>query len=282
MTTSLKSEPYPYLTTTEALEPSYYETLAARFPSYSDILSMKGYKDPKQIIGRSNILLHMGGIRAFEANTLIDPVWQEFLRVHYSYDFFRQIIDLLGDGIRQSYPDMEQRLGKNLEELTFQHRDIEDKGADLWVDIQFSINTPVREPSRVRARHVDDPNKLFVGLFYLPTPEDDSIGGDLEICRWRGEPLFKNPYVPGQGIANTHIHDEQSDLVNTVEYSANTLAMFVNSPMAIHGVTERQPTPHIRRYINIIAGFNEPLYDFDQYQEKLKPWALTMGGTGRK
>ena len=59
--------------------------------------------------------------------------------------------------------------------------------------------------------------------------------------------------------------------MNTVKYGANTLLIFVNSPFAVHGVTERQPTPHLRRYINMIGEVREPLYDFKQYQDNATP-----------
>lgn len=52
----------------------------------------------------------------------------------------------------------------------------------------------------------------------------------------------------------------------------------MHTGQAFLAVTERQPTPHIRRYINIIAEFCKPLYDFEQYQENPTPWALMMGG----
>ena len=202
------------------------------------------------------------------------------MRFHFSNDFFRQIIRHLGDGIRQSFPDLEQRLGKSLDELTVQPRHTEDQGADIWIDIQFAVNTPVRETSRVRSRHVDDQNKLFAGLFYMRMPEDDSIGGDLEICRWRDAPVFKNPYVQDSQVESTHIQDQQVDLVDIVKYQANTLVLFVNTLQSVHGVTERQPTPHFRRYINMIGELRDPLYDIERYQGDSKPWALMMGGAG--
>lgn len=271
------SDPFPYLTTTEALEPSYYESLAAHFPDYSDIARWtRGNDEARHWLSKNNVMKHMSGLESFADNIPIDPVWQDFMRVHFSNDFFRQIVKHLGDGVRQSYPGLEQQLGKSLDELTVQPRHIEDQGADLWIDVQFTINTPVREASRVVGRHVDDPKKLFSGIFYMRAPEDDSIGGDLEICRWREAPQFKPAFVRGRQVKNTHIQDHRVDLVNTVKYRANTLLMFVNSPFAVHGVTERQPTRHIRRYINMIAEFREPLYELKQYNDNSMPWALMM------
>ena len=212
------------------------------------------------------MLMHLSGLHAFNDDFPIDREWQEFMGHHYSNDFVRQVIRYLGDGIRQSYQDLEQRLGKSLDELTVQPRHTKDQGADLWIDVQFAVNTPVRNLSRVRGRHVDDPKKLFAGLFYMRAPEDDSIGGDLEICRWQETPQFKNDFVLGEQVQNTHIQDHQVDLVDVVKYRANTLLLFINTPYAVHGVTERQPTQHFRRYINMIAEFREPLYDFKKYQ----------------
>jgi len=271
------SDPYPYLTTTEALEPNYYENLAGHFPDISDIVRLWGHDKARQRLRENNMLMHIDGLDAFAENFRIDPVWHDFMRFHFSVDFYRQIIKHLGDGVRQCYPDLEARLGKSLDELTVQPRRAEDQGADIWIDIQFAINTPVQEPSRVRGRHVDDPKKLFAGLFYMRAREEDSIGGDLEICRWRETPRFRSAYAPGHQVDNTHIQDHQVDLVDVVKYRANTLILFVNTPHSVHGVTERQPTPHVRRYVNIVAGFREPLYDFKQYQDNT-PWALMMGG----
>ncbi len=257
----IHSDPFPYVTTTEALEPDHYKALAAHFPDFSDHEGMK----------ENNAMIHMSGLHAFADDIPIDPIWQDFMRFHFSIDFFRQIVTHLGDGIRQTYPDLEERLGKSIEELTVQPRHTEDVGADLWVDIQFAINTPVREASRVRCRHIDSPKKLFSGLFYMRAPDDDSIGGDLEICRWPAEPRFQSVFV----------HDHQVELVDIVKYRANTLLLFITSPHSVHGVTERLPTKHIRRYVNMLAEFREPLFDLQQYQDDTTPWALTLGG-GKK
>ena len=86
------------------------------------------------------------------------------------------------------------------------------------------------------------------------------------MCRWQETPQFKNDFVVGHQVQNTHIHDHQVDLVDLVKYRANTLLLFVNTPHAVHGVTERQPNPHFRRYINMIAEFRELLYDLKHYQ----------------
>jgi len=253
----IHSDPFHYLTTSEALDPGYYEALAANFPDFSDHPGME----------RNNALIHMSGLHAFADDIPIDPIWQEFMQIHYSNEFFQQIIRLLGDGIRQAHPNLEDRLGKRLEDLTVRPRHMEGTGADLWIDAQFAINTPVSEATSVRCRHVDDPKKIFAGLLYMPSPDDDTIGGELEICRWRGKPNFQSVFV----------QDNLVDLVDIVKYQANTLLVFIDSAEAVHSVTVRQPTPRVRRYVNFIAEFREPIFDLEQYQEDSVPWALIMG-----
>ena len=159
------NDPYSYLRTDEALEPSYYESLAAHFPDFSDIIRRGGDDSARQQLGENNVLMHLSGLHAFNDDFPIDREWQEFMGHHFSNDFVRQVIRYLGDDIRQSYQELEERLGKNLDELTVQPRHTKDQGADIWIDVQFAVNTPVKKSSRARGRHVDDPNKLLAGLF---------------------------------------------------------------------------------------------------------------------
>jgi len=253
----VNAAPFPFVLTTEALEPDYYQSLALYFPDFSN---HPGFVE-------NNALAHMSGLHAFADEIEIHPNWQDFMKFHFSQDFYNQIAHFLGDHIRSCYPDLESRMGKKVEELTVQPRELEDQGADLLVDVQFAINTPVHKKSRVRCRHVDSPKKLFNGLLYMPLPEDDNPGGDLEICRWNGEPHFQSVFV----------QDDLVDVVDIVKYQANTLILFISTPKSVHGVTPRMPTPLPRRYINILAEFREPLYDIQAYQDESTPWALKMG-----
>ncbi|MEQ8665141.1 MAG: hypothetical protein RIC16_05395 [Rhodospirillales bacterium] len=196
----------------------------------------------------------------------LPQIVKDFVEYHTSQRFFRQVVRLIGDDIRETYPGIEERLGKGLEDLSVAARG-DDQDADVRLNVHFAVNTPVTEPTRVRARHVDDPTKLFSALLYMRAPEDDSTGGDLEICRWSGPRRFRNSFADGQQVLNTHIDDDQSEQVAVVPYEKNALILFLDSVDAIHGVTERQPTTHIRRYINFVAEMSEPLYDMQAYVE---------------
>ncbi len=92
------------------------------------------------------------------------------------------------------------------------------------------------------------------------------MGAYRELYRFKDKPRFRGVSVP----------DDAVDTVSHVVYQVNTMIFMVNSPFALHGVSPRHPTPHIRRYLNFLAEFREPIFDLAPYQDKEEPWALTM------
>ena len=108
------------------------------------------------------------------------------------------------------------------------------------------MNTPVKEPTRVRGLHIDNCNKLFVGLFYMRKDGDDSEGGDLEIYKVKDQ--YKDLY--GTYYRVDKIDPKIVKKIDTVKYNKNVFILFINSRQAIHAVSVRQKTDHIRRLIN--------------------------------
>ena len=49
--------------------------------------------------------------------------------------------------------------------------------------------------------------------------------------------------------------------VKTIEYKPNTMFFFVNSLNSIHGVSRRDATNQCRRYVNILAETEKPLFE---------------------
>ena len=95
----------------------------------------------------------------------------------------------------------------------------------------------------------------------MKNPEDDSIGGNFTINSFSGRPIFKE---------KKYVLKEGSNLVEEIEYKANRLVMFLNSPFALHGVTVRNPTKHYRRYINILGQFNFNLWNLEDFDNFFK------------
>ena len=206
-------------------------------------------------VNANNINSMFSGIETARQGLLPD-VWRTFMENHSSPEFYRQVIALIGDHIRLRYPDLENRLGKPLEEFTVAWRK-DENDADVQIDCQFAMNTPVQIPSRVRGVHVDNPKKLYNALLYMRLDEDETAGGNLGIYQFKDKPRFDGVQVP----------DEAVDEVGTLPYKANSVVLLMNSPEALHGVTVREVTPCPRRYINFLAELREPLFDLKPYQE---------------
>ena len=262
--TDIVREPYAYAHVRNCLPPYIYDKMAAGFPDVRALFSESHAENDRARAAANNVLLHSNAVQDIRAGMALPQVLVDFVEYHTSQRFFRQALSVMGDAIRETYPGIEDRLGKPLEDLSVAARG-DEQMADIRLNVHFAINTAVQEPSRVRARHVDDPTKLFSALLYMRSPDDDSTGGDLEICRWRGPRAFRNSYVEGHNVRNTHVDDEQSVRVALIPYEENALIFFLDSVDAIHGVTERQPTTHQRRYINFVAEMAEPLYDMRDY-----------------
>jgi hypothetical protein len=168
--------------------------------------------------------------------------WREFMRYHTSQSFWLDIVRVFGDQIRKAHPTLESRTGKNLRDWVSKVRGAEGP-ADIILDAQFVVNTPVTRMSSVRPAHVDDEDEIWAGLLYMRSNGDTSEGGNLDIYKFRGRPAFGGHYAP---LSNVTVE-------NSVAYGANRFASFVNSPDSIHGVTPRPPTTAYRRYINFVA-----------------------------
>ena len=107
-------------------------------------------------------------------------------------------------------------------------------------------------PGSHRRGHVDTPDRLFSALFYLRSPEDDSTDGGLEIFRYKD--------APPDDLDAFELPPETIERVHTIPYQANTLVVFPNSPLAVHGAEVRDPTPHERAYVFITAEVERDLF----------------------
>jgi len=145
--------------------------------------------------------------------------------------------------------------------LGIRERDREED-CDFFLDAQISGNTAVRDASSVKTIHLDSEHKLFSGLLYLRSPEDDSIGGDLDVLRFRSDLTAAQWRRRFDGM---FIDDSLVERVTRIPYSRNTLVMFVNGPNSLHGVTVRQPTQHLRLFMNLVGESRVKLFDVPQH-----------------
>lgn len=163
-------------------------------------------------------------------------------------DFY---VPVFGEAIRRTYPDIEKRVGRSLEDWRIGVRGA-DKDIDAGLEFQFGLNTPLTVSGSVKGPHVDSPDELIGGLLYMRDSADDSSGGELDIYASRKARFTKYREVRPES---------RIDLVRTVPYRSDTGVMFVNSPESIHGVSPRTPCPIPRFFISFCVDMTLLVFD---------------------
>jgi hypothetical protein len=243
--------PYTHLVQSHVLSADIYAELEAAFPSLADIVDGQPYGN--------NQAVRMTARQVMTENR-VSSRWQDFFAYHTSQDYWRQIVRVFGPFFRREFPFLEERAGRSLEDWRVVPRGTAGD-ADIRLDCQFVMNTPVTHYSSVKAPHVDLCDKIFSSLYYFRTEEDLTAGGDLELFAWRRTPRFVKHRALNSDI----------DLARTVTYAPNALVSFVNSANAVHGVSPRQVTTYPRRYINLVAELPATAFQVKQmsYWRKL-------------
>jgi hypothetical protein len=235
-------DPYPHICVQDALAPDYYAELDAAYPQIQTIAGPGPYANNRLYNLRAQHVLDNPGI---------PKIWRDFFAYHCSQEFLKEAVAFWRPAIDQAFPDLEDRFGKPLTELTAAMRQ---RGrtktpanllADCMLDCQFGVNSPVTQTTSVRVPHVDNPAKLFAGILYFRSRDDRSTGGDLNLYRLKSDRYYhtKDLDVPERFI----------ERVKQVPYSANTLIMWINVPHSLHGVTPRSVTDIPRRYVNFVS-----------------------------
>ena len=234
----IRLDPFPHVVASDVMDPELCRVLGETFPPFAWI----GWADPR-CPPRSNRRFQLSAWSILNDDRMA-PEWKAFVAHHSSPAFFAEVVELF----RDHWPAaMTQALGGALlgHSMGLLLRDSH-ATARILQDARIEINTPVTAgPSSSRGPHLDTPNRLFTCLFYLRHPDDDAVGGDLELFRWKDGPVpdFDAFQFPPDVV----------ERVATVPYRANQLVIFPQGVDALHGVGVRHPTPHTRRYVFISA-----------------------------
>lgn len=234
----IKLDPYPHIVIRNAIDEPLYNQLSKEYPSTEEIW--------KKDTGPNDKLLNNTRYQV-SSNTLLEStLWNVFVNYHTSPEFYQEVVALFGNHMEDIH-GIYGKYGKSVEELSSGPRvgggmfaESTRGQADVGLDCQVGMNSPVTEQSRVIGMHVDQPNKIFVSMLYMRESHDDSVGGNLQIYR------HKDGHERNMDISNMEIH-------STIEYDRNTVVFFINSSYSIHAVTLRNPTPHRRRLVNFIG-----------------------------
>jgi hypothetical protein len=227
------TEPYAHMTKRGMVPAETYKRLEADFPDLEMILNGRAPENNQAV--RMTVKQVLNDRR-------IAPIWREFFEYHTSADYWRDVVRLFGDHFRREFPDLEARVGRRYEDWRVVPRGFAGD-ADIHLDCQFVMNTPVTEVSSVKTAHIDLCDKIFSALFYFRSEGDSAPGGDFGMYRWRRAPRFIKHRTMERDV----------ELVKTVDYAANAYACFVNSEQSVHAVSPRGITDIPRRYINFIA-----------------------------
>lgn len=234
--------PYPYAVTEYCLPEEVYTALAQTRPSWNVLACGRGEENNVRVDAPAFYMLQ---------NKQLHPIWRDFIEYHTSHEFYLQILDRFGPFFREYYPHLDL---KNFRTA----RRYSGEDADIYLDCQIGINTPVKKKSTVSVPHLDSPKELWAGLLYMRDPADNA-GGDLVVYKCLDMPKMYSKRL---------IHDDGLQWVERIPYEANYLACFVNSPFSIHSVTEREITDKPRLLVNFSLEFmkeGEELFDLKRF-----------------
>ena len=243
------AEPFPHVVIHEPIRAELCDRLISEYPPLDVISRRKSFGNNKRFSYAARYAL---------AGSRISPLWREFVELHISNGFWQQVRLLFRQHILARYPTLATERG-GLDAWRAGVRGLStSEDVDILLDAQICANTPVLEASSsVRGPHVDEPDKLFAGLFYLRPSNDQSEGGDLELYRFRG--------AVG-GYRGVQVDDSHIELAKVIPYRSNVLVLFINSEQAVHGVTPRLPTATPRWLFNLIGVAHRPLFDLQPFQ----------------
>lgn len=180
----------------------------------------------------------------------LNPIWRNFIEYHTSTGFYHKILDRFETHFVDFYQQLngmrDYKVG-----VRFQGE------ADIYLDCQLSVNTPVSEKCTVAPPHVDNPLSLWASLLYMKENDDDA-GGDLILYKSVRPPVLDK---------NRHANSEHIRPYVQIPYAANTYACFINSPLSIHSVAERNVTDKQRLMVNITLEFGSNRQQLFQVQK---------------
>jgi hypothetical protein len=247
----VRTDPFPHIVAENVLPEDLVDRLLAAFPADEVVCDGEPPGDNK----RFDVLM-----RRVRTDAAIPAVWREFLEAQSSSQFWADFCRLFGPHVRERYPELASAYG-SLEAMQPGVRYVDPPDTrDVFLDAHLSINTPAKRASTVRAPHVDDPLKLYAGLWYLREAGDDTPGGDLLLYRY----VSNDRKFFGQQIKEKYVEP-----VARVPYARNTLIFFLNTPDSLHGVTPRSPSSHTRQFVNLVGEMKRPLFSLADVQENI-------------
>jgi hypothetical protein len=271
--TDVKRDPFPYIVKKQVLDQSLADELRAAYPSIEDLLKFD-YGWHCLGVARGTEVPSNRKIRCRAAEILSDssitPIWREFIEAHLTKDYLKKFLDIFGEALYEQHPHL-RPVFNNFDNLRVGIRNIDSfENCDVLIDAEICIDTPVRDkPSSVKIPHLDNEHKMVIGNFYLKQLEDDSVGGSLELYKHKDR---KKSRFHGARL----IDYKYCEKVGELPYQDNSLAMFINSVDALHGVSNRNITSYPRYSFNNIFEIKDSLFDIGVYYNDVSALNILM------
>ena len=257
------SDPFPHIIIENALNEEIHKNISDNFPGENNFKTNFSENNARDNITNND-----------DESKKLNIHIRNFLHYHSSIGFWQEILELFGDYILETHNNFfsniselrEINLSKDPVQYNKDNRNFNPKNKSIFLQSSAAVNTPVTSEKAVRSVHLDVLNKLYAALYYLRKPEDDSQGGDLQIYKWPEKFDFGDKYDVAENMKFNQI---QFDVLNQVDYKANSLIFFINSLDALHGVTPRKITNYERRFFYLTGHLNFKLERISNFH-KLK------------
>jgi len=246
-------DPFPHIVIENALPEKLYNELSETYPT-----------NQFSYTNQNNIFLTITS-KEIKKNDEISDLWKNFMWFHKSKEFCHQVFDIFAKNIVDTYPNF----FKNKEELYNLKVGLHEKdNADIFLLSGIWCNIPVKKKSPIVGIHADSPHKFTTALFYMKD-KNDTAGGDLILHYWRVNlPFFLKKIILAKrkNFLNNIIKKFQFLFISDrkkIQYSSNTLVMYIDSIDALHSVTAREVTRDLRKFCHFIIKYTnlKKLYD---------------------
>jgi hypothetical protein len=241
----LQTDPYPHIVIENALDSKVADELLATFPQSDVVHSDESLNNTRWSFGANEIA----------GNPKVSDTWQAVTAYHTSAAFWAEMRLVFGSCLDDRINKTRNRASLGTNPRVGLRGTSNFDSCDVLLEAQISGNTPVTTPTSVRGTHVDEGNKIISGLYYLRSDDNDSIGGELLVQRWKRwvpRSMYSKLYFEGM--------NDIVEIVKRVPYRHNTLVMLVDSVDSLHAVSERAPTKHTRQFMNLDAILPEHEY----------------------
>lgn len=241
------STPVPHIIINNALPEKLYNELLIQSPKC--LIKNNSSNNTRGVLYPDNI-----------KQKIQHELFYKFLNFHRSPEFFYQCTDVFKDDLEKIYPniisDSKKKIDKN--KIVKIDSDSKKRKDSMTFTSVYSYNTPVTKASSVIGPHIDHYDKIFYGLYYMREPEDDSIGGDLILYKWKNHysNFKKKNIIFTEKWSNMLTHVEE---VKKIKYEKNTFVLALNSINSLHGVSIREKTNYIRQFCYISVASNKDL-----------------------